>query len=40
MNDPVRTTENCDTGTVSNEATTGGTDVGFGVATGVGCVQE
>ena len=39
MNDPMGTTENCDTDTLS-EATTGGTDVGFRVATGVGCVQE
>ena len=43
MNDPVETTVivNCDApGTVSTEATTGGTDIGFGVATGVGFVVE
>ena len=40
MNNPAGT-ERCDTpGTVSTEATTGGTDIRFGVATGVGCAAD
>ena len=41
MNDPAGTTESCDTpGTVSTEATTGGADITFGVAAGVGCTAD
>ena len=40
MNHPAGTTENCDTDTVLSEATAGGTDIGFRVATGVGLLQE